>query len=112
MDEGLGMDILDTGDELVGEEENGLQGEFAVAEIEQILQAGSEEVEDHSIIVALGSEPADEGDANTASKRLVHAGFILKLGVLGLDALELDSDLFAGDDVGAYCSCQYILRVL
>jgi hypothetical protein len=42
VDEGFGVDVLDAGDELVGEEEHSLEGELAVAEVEEILQAGAE----------------------------------------------------------------------
>jgi hypothetical protein len=34
VDEGLGVDVLNAGDELIREEENSLQGEFAVAKVE------------------------------------------------------------------------------
>jgi hypothetical protein len=101
VDEGLGVDVLNAGDELVGEEKNGLQRELAVAEVEQILQGRAEQVQDHGVVVALGAEPAYEWDADTASEGLVDAGFIFELRVLGLDALELDGDLLTGDDVGA-----------
>lgn len=66
MDEGFGMDVLDAGDELIGQEQDRLQREFAVAEIEQVFQAGSKEIKNHSIVVTLGTEPADEGDPNTS----------------------------------------------
>lgn len=33
-----GMNVLDTGDKLVGEEEDGLQAELAVAEVEEVLE--------------------------------------------------------------------------
>jgi hypothetical protein len=101
VDEGLGVDVLDAGDELVGQKQDGLQRELAVAEVEQVLQAGAEQVENHGIIVALSTEPADEGDADASGERLVDTGLILELGVLGLDALELDGNLLTGDDVGS-----------
>lgn len=101
VDERLGVDVLNTGDELIRQEENGLQGEFPVAEVEQILQAGSEEVQDHGIVITLGAEPADEGNANAAGERLVDPGLILELGVLGLDTLQFDGDLLTGDDVSS-----------
>jgi hypothetical protein len=66
VDEGLGVDILDAGDELIGEEEDGLEGEFAVAEVEEIFEGGTEEIQDHGIVIALGSEPANEGNTDTA----------------------------------------------
>lgn len=99
VDERLGMDVLNARNQLIGEEEDGLQGEFAVAEVEKILETGAEEIEDHGIVVTLGAEPADKGDSNTAGERLVHASFILKLGVLGFDALELDGNFLSRDDV-------------
>lgn len=101
VDEGLGVDVLDAGDELICQQEDGLERELAVAEVEQILQTGAEEVQNHGIVVTFCSEPTDERDADTAGEGLVDTGLVLQLRVLGLNALELDSDLFAGDDVGA-----------
>jgi hypothetical protein len=100
VDERLGVNVFDTGDELVGKEEDGLQGELAVAEVEQILETGTKKVEDHGVVVALGAKPANEGNANSTGKRLVYTGLILKLGMLGLDGLKLDGNLLTGDDVG------------
>lgn len=68
MDERLGMDIFDPGNELVSQEKHRLQGEFAVAKIEQVFQAGSQEVKDHSVVVALGAKPANERNANPSSE--------------------------------------------
>jgi hypothetical protein len=100
VDKGLGMDVLDTRDELIGQEKDGLQGEFSVTEVEEILQTGTEEVENHGIVVTLGTEPANKWNTDTTSQRLVDTGLILQLGMLGLDGLELDSNLLSGDDVG------------
>lgn len=95
------MDVLDTGDELIGEEKYCLEGELSVAEVEEILQTGTEKVENHGIVVALGTEPTNKGNAYTTGQGLVDSGLIFKLGVLGLDRLKLDGNLLAGDDVGA-----------
>jgi hypothetical protein len=100
VDEGLGVDVLDAGDELIGQQKNSLQGELSVAEVEEILQAGSEEIKNHGIVVTLGTEPADKWDADTTSERFVDTGLIFELGVLGLDRLEFDGNLFTRDDVG------------
>ena len=101
VDEGLGMDVLDAGDELIGQQKNGLQGELAVAEVEKILQAGSEEIKNHGIVVALGTKPADKWDTDTTGERLVDTGLIFELGVLGLDRLKLDGNFFTRDDISA-----------
>lgn len=101
VDERLGMDVLDARDELIGQKQDSLQGELSVAEVEEILQAGAKEIEDHGIVITLSSEPSNKGNANTTSKGLVDAGLIFELGVFGLDRLKLDGNLFTGDDVGA-----------
>ena len=99
VNEGLGVDVLNAGDELVGEEENRLQRELAIAEVEEVFEAGSKKVEDHGIVVALCTEPPNKGNADATGEGLVDAGLVFELRVLGLDALELDSNFFAGDDV-------------
>ena len=104
VDERLCVDVLDAGDELVGKKQDRLERKLAVAEVEEILERRAEQIQDHGVVVTLSSEPADKRNAYAASKRLVDTGLILKLGVLGLDALKLDGDLFAGDDVGT-CTC-------
>lgn len=96
------MDVFDTRNELIGKEQHSLQRELAVAEVEQILQTRSEEVDDHSVVVTLSTEPTHEGNANTTGKGLVDTGFIFELGVLCFDALEFDGNFFSRDDVGAY----------
>lgn len=101
VDEGLGVDVLDAGDELIGQEEDGLEGELAVAEVEEILERRTEEIKDHSVVVTLSAEPADEGNTDTTGKRLVDTGLIFELRVLGLDALKLDGNLLTRDDVSA-----------
>lgn len=101
VNEALGVDVLDAADELVGEQEDGLEGEFAVAEVEEILEGRAEQVEDHGVVVALGAEPSYEGNAHAAGEGLVDASLILELRVLGLDGLKLDGNLLTGDDVGA-----------
>ncbi|KAI6775375.1 hypothetical protein HG530_002133 [Fusarium avenaceum] len=101
VDKRLCVNVLDSGDELVGEEKNSLQGELSVTEVEEIFQTGTKKVENHGIVIALGTEPADEGNSNTAGKRLVDTSLIFQLGVLGLDRLKLDGDLLTGDNVGA-----------
>lgn len=100
VDKGFGVDVLNAGDELIGQEQDRLQREFAVAEVEEILQAGAQEIKDHGIVIALSTEPADEGDADTAGQRFVDTSLVLKLRVLGLNALQLDSDFLTRDNVG------------
>ena len=85
--------------ELIGQEEDGLEAELPVAEVEEILEGGTKEIKDHRVVVALGAEPPNEGDANATSEGLVDLGLVFELRMLGLDRLELDGDFLAGDDV-------------
>jgi hypothetical protein len=101
VNERFGVNVLDTRDELIRQKQNGLQGEFAIAKVEQIFQAGSEKIKHHSIVVTFGAEPTNEGNPNASSKRLVYASLIFELRVLGLDTLEFDGNLLAGDDISA-----------
>ena len=101
VDERLRVDVLNTGNELIGEQKNGLQRELAVAEVKEILQAGSKKIKDHGIVVTFSAEPANERDPDTASKRLVDTGLILELWVLSLYALKLDGNFFTRYDVGS-----------
>jgi len=108
VNERLGVNVLDAGDELIGQEKDGLERELAVAEVEKVLQARAQEIKNHRIVVALGAEPADEGNTDTASEGLVDTGFIFELRVLGLDALELDGNLLSRDDIGTCCQSVFI----
>jgi hypothetical protein len=76
VDERLGVDVLDAGDELIGEKKDGLQRELAVAEVEKVLQGRAEQVQDHGIVVALGTKPAYKGDTDTTGEGLVDASLI------------------------------------
>jgi hypothetical protein len=102
VDEGLGVDVFNAGDELIGEKQDRLQRELAVAEVEKILQTRAQQIDDHGIVVTFGAKPANERNADTTRERLVDTGFIFELGVLGLDTLKLDGNLLARDNVGSY----------
>lgn len=84
---------------MVGQKQDGLEGELPVAEIEQILERRTEKIDDHRIVVTLGTEPADKRNTDATSKGLVNFGLVLELWVLGLDGLELDGDFLTGDQV-------------
>ena len=84
---------------MISKEKDGLQAELAVAEVEKVFERGSEEIDNQRIVVAFGAEPANERYTDATGESLVDFGFILELGVLGLDRFELDGDFFTGDDV-------------
>jgi hypothetical protein len=63
----LGMNVLNTGNELIGKQKNRFQRELPVAEVEEILQARSKEIKNHGIVPKVGSIPMDRGDADASS---------------------------------------------
>ena len=101
------VSAVDATYELIGQKEHGLERELAVAEVEQILQGGTEKIDDHGVVVTLGAKPADEGDSHTPGEGLVDLGLILELRVLSLDRLEFDGNLLARDDVDAQVNIAY-----
>ena len=101
MNERFGVDVLDTRDELIGEQEHRLEGELAVAKIEEILQARSEKVQYHGIVITLSSKPTDERNSDSSSQGLVDTSFIFELRMLGLHALQFDGNFFTRNNVGA-----------
>ena len=64
VDERLGMNVLNPRDELIRQQEDGLQGEFAIAKVEEILQARSKQIEHHRIVVTFGSKPTHKRNAD------------------------------------------------
>ena len=51
---------------LVGEHQDCLEGEFTFTVVEQVLQAGTQQIDDHHVIITFDSEPVDVGNANAS----------------------------------------------
>ena len=64
MDEGLGMDVFQPAEELVGKHEHRLELESPAAVIEQILQRRTQQIQYHHIVVAFNSVPTNVGDSD------------------------------------------------
>lgn len=96
-----GVYELDSLQHLVSEHQNGLEGEFALAVVQKILEGGPKEVDDHHIVVAFDSEPMYVRDTDATLKDTVELGLIEELRMLGPDWLQLDGYLFVSADVGA-----------
>lgn len=65
------MQVFDAREHLVGKHEDSLEAELAVAEIEEVLQTGAQQIYDHHIVVALYAIPADVGDAGCREQKEV-----------------------------------------
>ena len=69
MDEVLAVNVLDPVDQLIGEQQHRLQLEFAPAEVEEILEAGAQELHHHHIVLALRSRPFHDRNADCGGER-------------------------------------------
>ena len=87
--------------ELIREHEDGLEGKVPVAHAEEVLERGTEEVDDHDVVVALLSGPVYPGDARAAHESLVDLALLLERRGLGYCGFELDGDFLTGDGVHA-----------
>jgi hypothetical protein len=56
---------------LICEEQDGLETEFAVAEIEEVFERGAKEIKNHCVVIAFCAEPPYERNTNTARECLV-----------------------------------------
>lgn len=72
------------------------QGEFAPAVLEQVFQAGPQQVNGHDIVVTLEAKVMDFGQADCAVEYFVQFGLIIKLRKFRLTRFQLYSDLVAG----------------
>lgn len=95
MDKGLGMNVFNAGNELIGQQKDRLQGEFAIAKVEQILQARSKEIQDHGVVITFCAKPTHKRNADPSSKRFIDTSLIFELWMLRFDTFQLDGDLFA-----------------
>jgi hypothetical protein len=85
--------------QLVCQKEDCLEGKLPVTEVEEVLEGRAQQIDDHRIVVAFGTEPANKRDANTTGECFINFGFVLELRMLGLHRLQLDSHFLARYDV-------------
>lgn len=50
--------------QLIRQHQNCFQAELSVAEVEQVLQAGPQQIDDHDVVVAFNAIPAHVGNAD------------------------------------------------
>ena len=81
--------LLDSPNHLIGQHEDSLHGESSGAEVEEIFEAGTEEVHDEDVVVPLLAVPPDVGDAHAALEDLVQLAPVQQLRVASLRTLQL-----------------------
>ena len=71
VDEVLVVHVLDPPDHLVGQHEDGLHGEPPGAEVEEVLEAWSQEVHHQHVVVAFNTKPPDVRDSHPTLNDLI-----------------------------------------
>jgi len=95
MEEALGMDIFDSRNGLVGDEEDGLERKLSVTVVEKIFERWAEKVVNQHVEVALLPKPADLRYSHSAGKRFVRLLLALEHLVAVSNMRELYGDLLA-----------------
>lgn len=78
MDNVLGMYILETIDELLGEHQHGFKREFAAAEVEKVFQTRAQKIKHHHIILAFGLISVDSWNTGTTRKGSIDVDFLFE----------------------------------
>ena len=71
VDEVLPMDELNPTYELIRQQENRFEAELPVAEVEEVLEAGPQQLHHHHVVLPLAPVVLDKGDAHTSLHHLV-----------------------------------------
>jgi len=83
----------------VSQKQNDLQTKLPVAAIKEILQRGTKEVENKSVVFSLSSKPVDMWYPSTTGKSLVDFVFTFKVRVRRVNRLQLDSYVLSIQDI-------------
>lgn len=94
VDEALGVHILHARDQLDGDHEHRLERERAVAQVEQVLQAGPQQLQHHGVVLPAWAKIVDLRDALCGAELLVEAVLQVQLRRPRLDGLQFDSYVF------------------
>ena len=94
----LGMNIREAMKKLVGKHQDCFEGEPTIAEIKQVLQAGSQEIEHHGFVFAFEYVIVNAWNPDTAGEGSVDIDFgFEKRGLNGI-VFKFDGDFFARVD--------------
>jgi len=76
MDKFSHVEVFQSDKKLICKQEHGLEGEKTFAVLKQVLQAGSEELDDHDSVIIVPAIPVQLGKSRKALEFLVIIGFI------------------------------------
>lgn len=98
----LAVDVREPHEGLVREQQHRLEREAPPAVVEQVLERRAEQLVGQHVKVVLGAAPEYLGDADAASERGVDIGFVPEDARVFAHVHQLESDLLACLEIGAY----------
>ena len=102
VDEIIGMDIIQTANELVGEHQNGFKREGATTVIEKVFQTGTQQIKHHRVIFTLGRIEVYTWNTSTTRKRSINVSFTLEERGIDGNVFKFDSNLITGVDINRW----------
>mmetsp|Transcript_12576 Transcript_12576/g.26627 ORF Transcript_12576/g.26627 Transcript_12576/m.26627 type:complete len:345 (+) Transcript_12576:829-1863(+) len=101
VDEGFRVDVFQPAQQLIGQHQYGLELEPPAAIIEQIFQRGTQEIQDHDVVITLDAVPSHVRNAQSSVQNPVNLALVQQLWVLCFHGFELDSHFFSRGHVGS-----------
>jgi len=71
--------VLQTGNHLISEHADSLEGELARAELEQVFKGVAQQLHNQRFVVAFNAKPVDVGDTRGTFQKSVEFVFVFKL---------------------------------
>jgi len=84
---------------MVCQNQDCLQVKLAVEAIKEIFEGRAKVFKDHGVVIAFCSKPVNGWDTNATYKAFIDLVFVVKLRVLHIDRLELDSNILFRNNI-------------
>ena len=99
VDQVLGVQGLDAGHQLVCDQQDCFERESLAAELEELLEVGTQQLHHHGVVAAFAAVPEDDGNPLAALQGLEDFGLVLQLARLFTGLFELYRDFLVVLDV-------------
>jgi hypothetical protein len=84
---------------LVCQNQDRLQVKLAVEAIKEIFKGRAKTFKDHGVVIAFCSKPVNGWDTDATYEAFIDLVFVVKLRVLRIDRLELDSNVLFRNNI-------------
>jgi hypothetical protein len=88
------MDEFNSLEHLISKHKHCFERELAFAVVEEVLETGTQEIDDHHVVVSFNSEPVDVWNSNSSLQDAIELSLIQQLWMLGSYWFQFNSDFF------------------